>query len=197
MKRGSTNKSTGPGRTTLLTICVILIFGCFISSISHAATAREIDVSVEIALERFHKDVKGSKEFTKVAKGMLVLPNVIKAGFIFGGEYGEGALRVKGKTVDYYNIVAASFGFQLGAEKKDIIIAFMTDEALQRFHDSSGWEAGVDGNIAIINIGGGERIDTTTVRNPIVAFVFDVKGLMADISLKGSKFTKLAKSREE
>jgi lipid-binding SYLF domain-containing protein len=73
----------------------------------------------------------------------------------------------------------------------------MTDQALRQFRDSSGWEAGVDGNIALIDIGAGERIDTTTVKDPIVAFVFDVKGLMADISLKGSKFTRLDKSKEE
>ena len=151
---------------------------------------------MDVALKRFYSDVKGSKEFAKTAKGLLVLPNVIKAGFIIGGEYGEGALRTGGKTVDYYNIAAGSFGFQIGAEKKDIIIAFMTDSALKQFRESSGWEAGVDGNIALIDLGGGQRIDTTTVKDPIIAFVFDVKGLMADISLKGSKFTKLDKSTD-
>ena len=163
------------------------------AQISYADSAREIDVSVNIALERFSKDVKGADEFVKIAKGLLVLPNVIKAGFIIGGEYGEGALRVNGETVTYYSIVAGSFGFQIGVEKKDIIIAFMTEEALKQFRTSSGWEAGVDGNIAFVDVGGGKRIDTTTIKDPIVAFVFDVKGLMADISLKGSKFTKLDK----
>ena len=180
------------GFITLASVLVLIL--CILSiRNSQAASAREIDVSVEIALEKFYKDVKGAKEFVKISKGMLVMPNVVKAGFIVGGEYGEGVLRIRGKTVDYYNIAAASFGFQIGAQKKDIIIVFMTDRALKGFREGSGWEAGVDGNIALIDVGGGKRIDTTTIKDPIVAFVFDVKGLMADISLKGSKFTKLKK----
>ncbi len=160
---------------------------------SSAATAREIDVSVDVALELFYQEVKGAREFAQNAKGLLVMPRVIKAGFVIGGEYGEGALRVGGATVDYYNILAGSFGLQIGAQAKDVIIAFMTDQALRQFRDSEGWEAGVDGNIAMIDIGGGQRIDTTTVKSPIVAFVFGVKGLMADVSFKGAKFTRLKK----
>ncbi len=179
-------------KTVSLT-CLILLVGSFLTSSSHAATAKEVDVSVDVALERFYKNVKGANEFAKTAKGLLILPNVVKAGFVVGAEYGEGALRIGGKTVDYYNILAGSLGLQIGAQKKDIIIAFMTDEALRQFRESFGWEAGVDGNIAIITVGGGERIDTTTIKDPIVAFVFDVKGLMVDLSLKGSKFTKLDK----
>ncbi|UCD34350.1 MAG: hypothetical protein JSU90_08600 [Nitrospiraceae bacterium] len=159
-----------------------------------AATAQEIDTSVDVSLQRFHK-IEGGKEFTKTAKGLLVLPNVVKGGFVFGAEYGEGALRIGGKTVDYYNIAAGSWGLQIGAQKKDIIIAFMTDQALKSFRESSGWEAGVDGNIALVTVGAGAKIDTTTIKDPIVSFVFDVKGLMADVSLKGAKFTKLDKSK--
>ena len=180
----------------LLAMCLTLLAAFFYVPGSEAASAKEIDVSVEVALKRFYKDVDGAKEFGKTAKGFLVMPNVIKAGFIVGGEYGEGALRIKGKTVEYYNMAGGSFGFQIGAEKKDIIIVFMTEKALNKFRFSAGWEAGVDGNIAIIDIGGGKRIDTTTYKDPIVAFIFDVKGLMADISLKGSKFTRLNKGKK-
>jgi len=158
-----------------------------------AKTAREIDVSVDVAIERFYKQVKGAKEFVKSSKGMLVMPNVIKGALIVGGEYGEGALRINGETVGYYNTISGSIGFQIGAQAKDIILLFMTDEVLKQFRASSGWEAGVDGNVALITIGAGERADTTTSKDPIVGFVFDAKGLMADISLKGAKFTKLNK----
>jgi len=127
---------------------------------------------------------------------MLISPNVVKAAFISGGEYGEGALRVGGKTIDYYNVAAASFSLQIGARAKDIILAFMTDEALKQFRAGTGWEAGIDGNIALMNAGEGARIDTTTVKHPIVGFVIGVKGLMADVSLKGSKFTKLDKKEK-
>ena len=179
----------------ILFVAAIILSGyCFYGpSTASAATAKEIDVSVDVSIERFYKDVKGAKAFADAAKGMLVLPNVKKAGFIVGGQYGEGALRVFGRSAGYYSLVSGSFGLQAGAQAMDIIIVFMTEEALRNFETSPGWEAGVDGNIALIDIGAGGSIDTTTVKEPIVAFVFDVKGLMADLSLKGAKFTRLQK----
>jgi len=174
---------------------VLMILSAIAPKPANADSAAEIEVSVNVALERFYKEVKGARVFAQNAKGLLVLPKVFKAGFIIGGEYGEGALRIGGTTVDYYNIVAGSFGLQIGAEKKDIIIAFMTDEALAGFRASQGWEVGADGNIALVDIGAGERLDTTTLKDPIVGFVFGVKGLMADLSLKGAKITKLDKSK--
>lgn len=178
----------------LLGIGLLLTIGVTGTEPARAATEKEIDVSVDVALERFFKQVKGAKEFARSAKGMLILPGVVKAGFVVGGEYGEGALQVGGKTVDYYNVIAGSFGLQIGAQSKDIIIAFMTDEALKSFRASDGWEAGVDGNVALLEVGAGERIDSHTLKDPIVGFVFGVKGLMADVSVKGSKFNKLDKS---
>ncbi len=153
----------------------------------------DIDADVDAALDRFYKTVDGAREFAKAAKGLLVMPEVKKMAFVVGGEYGEGALRIDGKTVDYYNTVAASFGLQAGVQAKNFIIAFMTDETLDKFRKSKGWEAGVDGNIAFINIGSGGRLDTNTIKDSVVGFVFDVKGLMADVSLKGAKFTKMDK----
>ena len=163
------------------------------AGVSFAKSAREIDTSVDVCLERFYEQVKGGKEFAKTAKGLLVMPNVVKAGFFVGGQYGEGALRVGGKTEGYYNLVAGSYGLTFGGQSQDIIIAFMTEEALKRFQESQGWEAGVDANVAVINVGAGGDVTTTTVRDPVVGFVFDTKGLMADISLKGAKFTRLVK----
>lgn len=156
-----------------------------------AKTAQEINAGVNACLERFYQQVKGGKEMAAKAKGILVMPGVIKAGLIVGGEYGEGALRVGGKTVSYYNLASGSVGFQIGGQAKDIVILFMTDAVLKTFQTSQGWEAGIDGNVALVNIGGGERVDFTKMKDPIVGFVFDVKGLMADISLKGAKFTKI------
>ena len=192
-----TNQLGKKGKVLAAAAGMLLVLSSLSATAGYAASAREIDTSVNVAMERFYKEVKGAKEFAKTAKGMLVLPGVIKAGLGVGGEYGEGALRVGGKTVDYYNIAAASFGLQIGAQKKDMLIAFMTDEALKQFRNSKGWEAGVDGNIALISIGAGGSIDTATIKDPVVAFVFDVKGLMADVSLKGSKFTKLDKSKDK
>jgi lipid-binding SYLF domain-containing protein len=154
-----------------------------------AATAREIDASVDASLDRFHKQVPDAGEIVRNAKGILIMPNVKKAGLIVGGEYGKGALRIDGETVAYYKTVSGSFGFQIGVQAKDIIMAFMTDEVLEKFRASKGWEAGIDGNVAIIAVGGGGAATTRNVNKPILGYVFDVKGLMGDISLKGAKFS--------
>ena len=181
------------GRLFALLLSALLIAAGF-SGPSYGATAEEIDASVNAALDRFHEKIDGAEEFSQSAKGLLVMPNVKKAAVIVGGEYGQGALRIDGKTVDYYSTVSGSAGLQIGAQAKDFIIAFMTDDALSKFRDSKGWESGVDGNIALIAIGAGGRLDTRTVKDSIVGFVFDVKGLMADVSLKGAKFNKLDKT---
>ena len=174
-------------------LLLIILFCAFLSSNLHAKTAKEIDASVDVAIERFYKQVEGAKELVKASKGILVMPNVKKAAFIVGGEYGQGALRVGEKSVDYYNTISGSIGLQIGGQAKDIILLFMTDEALKQFRASKGWEAGVDGNVALITIGAGGRADTRTLKDPIVGFVFDAKGLIADISLKGAKFSKVDK----
>jgi lipid-binding SYLF domain-containing protein len=181
-------------RWSLRIILSITVFSVLLSSNLPAKTAREIDVSVDVAIERFYKQVIGAEKLVKASKGILVMPHVIKGAFFIGGEYGEGALRIDGETVDYYNTVSGSLGIQIGGESKDIILLFLTDEALEQFRASKGWEAGVDGNIAFFSAGAGQREDTTTSKEPIVGFVFDAKGLIADLSVKGAKFTKLKKT---
>ncbi len=178
---------------SFLILFLIMLFSALMTNDLLAKTAKEINASVDVAIERFYKQVKGAEKFVKASRGMLVMPNIVKGALIVGGEYGEGALRIGGKSVDYYNTVSGSIGFQIGGQKKDVILLFMTDEALKKFRASKGWEAGVDGNVALISVGAGERADTTTSKDPIVGFVFDAKGLIADISLKGAKFSKLDK----
>lgn len=158
-----------------------------------AGSAAEIDVGVNDTLARFSKEVAGADNFLKGTKGVLVFPKVYKAGVGIGGEYGEGALRIDGKTAGYYSTAAASIGFQLGGQVKSIIILFMQDEALKKFRASEGWKAGVDGSIALVDIGAGRELSTQTIKDPIVAFIFDQKGLMYNLTLEGSKFTKLDK----
>jgi lipid-binding SYLF domain-containing protein len=171
------------------------LFSSFFPGQAYGKTAKEIDASVDAVMDRFYKQVKDSKEVVKRAKGMLILPSVKKGAFIVGGEYGKGALRIGGKTVDYYSMMSGSLGLQIGGQAKDIIIAFMSSDALKKFRDSKGWEAGVDGNVALITVGAGEKTLSAMGKDPIVAFVFDVKGLMADMSFKGAKFSKLDMSK--
>jgi lipid-binding SYLF domain-containing protein len=183
-----------PKRTFMLLATVInlaLATSALAPTSACAASAKEIDIKVDAAIERFYDEVGGAKNFVKGASGVLIFPSVIKAGLIIGGEYGEGALRMKGKTVDYYATAAASIGFQLGAQSKTVILVFMEDKALKEFRNSEGWEAGVDGSVALIEWGAGESIDSTNVKDPIGGFVFGNKGLMYNLTLEGSKFTKL------
>jgi len=180
----------GIGKMALF-IAAALIVGLGVADEGWAKTAKEINDNVNACLGRFYKQVPGGKDLAAKAKGVLVMPGVIKAGLIVGGEYGEGALRIEKRSAAYYNLAAGSVGFQIGGEAKDIVLLFMTDEALKQFQASKGWEAGVDANVALVKVGGGERVDFTKMNDPIIGFVFDVKGLMADISLKGAKFTKI------
>ena len=174
---------------------VIFLFSSIFTVQSHGKTAKEIDASVDAVMDRFYKQVKDAKEVVKRSKGLLILPSVKKGALIVGGEYGKGAMRIGNKTVDYYRMISGSIGFQIGGQAKDVIIAFMSSDALKKFRNSKGWEAGVDGNVALITVGAGESATTTIGNNPIVGFVFDVKGLIADMSFKGAKFTKLDMSK--
>jgi len=158
-----------------------------------AASAEEINIGVNATLNRFRKEVAGGSEFLKKAKGVLVFPSVIKAGFGIGGEYGEGALRVGGKSVEYYSTAAASIGFQLGAQSKSIVLVFLNSKALSDFRKSQGWKAGVDGSVALIEWGVGKDINTIDIKDPIVGFTFSNKGLMYNLTIEGSKFTKIVR----
>ena len=175
-----------------LILAVFLFVGLFAGQ-SFGGTAKEIDASADAAMDRFYKNVKDAKDVVQRSKGMLIMPNVKKGALIVGGEYGQGALRIGGKTVGYYSMTSGSVGFQIGGQAKDVIFAFMSGEALKKFRDSKGWEAGVDGNVALIKLGAGESAISAMGEETIVAFVFDVKGLMADMSIRGAKFNKLDK----
>lgn len=191
MKGSNKNRNCRAKIYAVLAACLSFSLIISLANTVLASSAREIDTSVDVAIERWEKKVVGTDALVKKSKGMLVFPSVYKAGFGFGGEYGEGALRIKGHTVDYYNTIAASFGFQLGAQVKTVILVFMEQGALDQFRDSEGWEAGVDGSIAIITVGAGDSLDTTNIQDPILGFVFGQKGLMYNLTLEGSKFTKI------
>jgi len=156
-----------------------------------AASKEEIDARVHEAVETLYKTSSAAKELAGRARGMLVFPRIIKGGVGIGGEYGEGSLLMGSRPVEYYNIASASIGFQLGVQEEAVAILFMSDEALKRFRDSDGWKAGVDGSVAIATLGVGGALDTETIRKPIVGFVFSNKGLMYNLTLEGSKISRL------
>jgi lipid-binding SYLF domain-containing protein len=158
-----------------------------------AASKAEIDAEVRQTLKRFQKHTGAGHELAGKAAGMLVFPNVVKAGVGIGGEYGEGALLVGGKTVAYYNVASASIGFQLGAQARSQIVLFMNDKVLNDFRHSDGWKAGVDGSVALATLGAGGAVDTRTAQQPIIGFIFSNKGLMYNLTFEGSKITRIEK----
>ncbi len=158
-----------------------------------AETAQVIDARVDSAIATFKEDVNGAEVFLDQSAGYLVFPRVIKVGLGFGAETGEGALRVRGRSVDYFRTTSGSFGLQLGAQAKSIVIAFMTLDSLDKFRNSSGWKVGVDGSVAIIDLGAGKQINTTNIKDPVVGFIFGSKGLMYNLTLEGTKISKLKK----
>jgi lipid-binding SYLF domain-containing protein len=177
----------------IFVVCVILFSEVFLGKTSHAATAQEISAAVHSALALFSQQVKGGNEFLKNAKGVLVIPNIVKVGFGVGAQYGEGALLVGGKTVDHYSLTAGSIGLQIGAQKHNLIVVFREDGALKKFRTSSGWKVGADGSVAFIDMGAGKSVDTISTGDPIVAFLFGHKGLMANATIEGGKFTKIVR----
>ena len=158
---------------------------------ARADSAYEIDAGVDETLDRFFYNIRGAAELANKAVGILVFPSVVKAGFGIGGEYGEGALLVRRRTVGYYNTVSASIGFQLGVQARSVIIMFMTPEALDQFRATAGWKIGADASVAIVTVGVGGSIDTNKITSPVIGFILDPKGLMYNLTLEGSKISRI------
>ena len=158
-----------------------------------AASKEEIDAGVKEALAELYKQSSAASELGAKAVGILVFPKVVKGGVGIGGEYGEGALLVGGKTNGYYSTAAGSIGFQLGLQQKSQVILFMNQKELDKFQKSDGWKAGVDGSVALATLGAGGQIDTETSKKPIIGFIFSNKGLMYNLTFEGSKLTKIDK----
>ena len=173
---------------TILSFFAILLLA---PSAAYAGSKEKIDRRTDKALAEFREDISGADDVLAKAVGVLVFPSVKKAGIGIGGEYGEGALRVGGKTASYYSTASASIGFQLGAQARRQIIVFLDPTALKKFRASNGWEIGVDASVTVVTLGAGGAIDATQINQPIVAFVFDSKGLMYNLSLEGSKISRI------
>jgi len=162
-----------------------------------ASDRAKIDSDVKASVAELYKTVGGSKELADKAKGMLVFPSVYKAGFGVGGQYGKGALLIKQRPVGYYSTAAASFGFQAGAQARSLVFLFMTDEALKKFQTTNGWDVGGDATVTAVKTGVNGALDFSTVNQPVVAIAYANTGLMADLSLKGTKVSKLDISPSE
>ncbi|RAC94309.1 BPSL1445 family SYLF domain-containing lipoprotein [Burkholderia multivorans] len=156
-----------------------------------AGKRRSIDAGVDSTLTRLYGTANGSRELVRRARGVLTFPSVVDAGFIIGGQYGEGSLRVGGQTTGFYSTITGSIGFQAGMQSRAIVFLFMTEESLARFRNMDGWSAGGDASVAVLKVGANGDIDTSSASNQVNAFVLTNSGLMAGVSLQGTKVTRL------
>ncbi len=179
-------------RRLALTTALFALAACTSKSPSdRAAHKAEIDAGADAALSKLYAENPAAKELAGRAKGVAIFPNIVKGGLGVGGESGDGVLRVGGKPVAYYNTSGASLGLQAGIQSYSQVLMFLTEPALAAFRDSSGWEAGVDGSVAVLQSGASGKLDTTNIHDPVVGYVFGEQGLMADAAIEGSKYTKL------
>lgn len=162
-----------------------------LTQFSFAKSANQINAEVDAAIQKFEKEVLGGAKFLTKVKGYLVFPSVIKGGFIVGAEYGKGALRVDGVTKYFYSMTSASIGYQLGVQEHSVLIAFLSESSLNNFIKSNGWEAGVDGSITVSDWGKSKDISSISYEKPIIAFIYGEEGLMAGVSVEGTKFQKI------
>lgn len=150
----------------------------------------ELNASADATLSKLYQSSSQAQTLVSQAKGVLIFPSVLSASFIVGGQYGKGVLRQQGRTVAYYSTATGSLGFQAGAQSRATVLLFMTDQALADFKKSDGWTIGADATVAIAKIGANGSIDTNTMKQPIVGFVLNNAGLMAGVSIDGTKITR-------
>ena len=180
---------------TSLTAAALVATGCTTTSGASgdpAAQRQSIDAAADSALSRLYAQQPGTRELVASARGVLIFPSFVSAGFIVGGGSGQGALRKGGQTTGYFRMTEASAGLLAGAQSQAVFILFMTEEALKRFEASSGWTAGVDGSIAMLNVGANAQVTTQTARQEIIGFVMTNAGLMGNLSLNGNRITRLS-----
>jgi lipid-binding SYLF domain-containing protein len=156
-----------------------------------AATAEDLDRDAGDALQMLYRTNPVAQDLSKQARAILVFPNVVKAGLVFGGSYGEGVLRQGGRAIDYYNTASASWGLQAGAQSYGYALFLMNDRAVDYLRMSNGWEIGVGPTVVIVNEGAAKNLSTTTAKDDVYGFIFDQKGLMAGISIEGSKISRI------
>lgn len=175
----------------LLGFLMSWLTGCQTTGGSQATHAAQIDREVDAALAKLYETTPSARHLAGKARGILVFPNVLKAGFIGGAEYGKGAMRKHGRTTGYYNIVAGSYGLQAGVQSFGYVMFFMNDAALVSLDNHAGFEVGVGPSIVVLDEGMAKKATTTTLRDDVYAFVFGQRGLMAGLGLQGSKITRV------
>jgi len=174
-------------------VCALVGAAGLSPRLSEAASAAELNRNGSAELSKLYTRVPKAKELAATAKGVLVFPSILKAGFMVGGLFGEGVLFKGGKPVAYYNTLAASYGYQVGAQKYGYAMFLMNDKALEYLDKSDGWEVGTGPSIVVLDQGAAGGLSTSTLRDDVYAFIFNQQGLMAGLGLQGTKITKIDK----
>jgi lipid-binding SYLF domain-containing protein len=180
--------------TFLITVSLALSATTLLPASGRAASAAEINQSAKAALNSLYASNPPAQIVGKKAKAILIFPKIIKGGFMVGGQHGDGALLVNGKTAGYYTTVAASYGFQAGLQKFGYAMFFMTDASLNYLRKSGGWEVGTAPSLVVVDTGIAKSLSTTTLKKGIYVFFFDQKGLMGGLGLQGTKITRYTPS---
>lgn len=171
-----------------------ILFASFfaMSQSAHAeVTAEELETKADHALQSLMDNNPVAADIASRAEATLVFPNLVRAGLVFGGAYGEGVLRRDGAVAGYYNSVSASWGLQAGAQSYSYAVFLMTDDALSYLDESSGWELGVGPTIVVVNEGVAKNLSTSTLKEDAYAFVFDQQGMMGSLSIEGTKISRI------
>jgi lipid-binding SYLF domain-containing protein len=156
-----------------------------------AATAEDLDKDSRQALQTLYKTEPVAETLSRTAKAVLVFPNIVKAGLVFGGSYGEGELIEGSKVVDYYNSVTGSWGLQAGAQSYGYAVFLMTDKAISYVKETKGWEIGVGPTVVVVDEGVAKNLSTSSLKDDAYAFIFSQQGLMAGVSIEGTKISKI------
>lgn len=162
-----------------------------VMNLASAATARDLDKDSAQALQALYKTEPVARTLSKTAKAILVFPNIVKAGLVFGGSYGEGELLEGSSVVDYYNSVAGSWGLQIGAQSYGYAVFLMTDAAVKYIKETKGWEVGVGPTVVVVDEGVAKNLSSSTVKDDAYAFIFSQQGLMAGVSIEGTKISRI------
>lgn len=156
-----------------------------------AATAEDLNKDASQALQTLYRVNPVAEQISKHARAVLVFPHVVKAGLVFGGSYGEGVLKEGPKVINYYNSVSGSWGLQAGAQSYGYVVFLMNDNAVGYVNNTKGWEIGVGPTVVIVNEGVAKNLSTSTLKDDAYAFIFDQEGLMAGLSIEGTKISKI------
>ena len=171
-------------------IGMVTLGACSTTATSSASRA-DISNSSSQALSQLVRENPAADAISKQARAVLVFPSIVKAGLVFGGAYGEGEMRRGGQTAGYYTSFTGSWGLQAGAQSYGYVVFLMNDDAVRYLEESDGWEIGVGPTVVVVNAGIAENLSSSTLQDDAYAFIFDQKGLMAGVSIEGTKVSRV------